>query len=159
MNPQQAQAMRRNALATTDFGGPDNDMDFYWYGVPPFQISSVLTPISNQIQIDASANFLWLAMSYQASIGAAGASAALTESSNVIPLILVQIQDTGSQKNLSNIPIPLTTFAGDGKRPYRLIKPRLFMKNATIAFLWTNFVAAGTEYGVRVVLHGYKVYD
>lgn len=154
MNAQQI-AAARGGMGTTQFGGPDNLMDFYWYGAPSFTIDTATPLVSNQIQIDASADFLWIASTYQADI----AAGALTESTNVIPLALLQIQDTGSQKNLSNIPIPLTTYAGDGKNPYRLLKPRLFAKNSTISLNWTNSVAAGTTYRIRFVMHGYKVYS
>lgn len=145
----------RNNLATSEFGGNFNNMDFFWYRAPSFTISSVLTPVTNNIQIDASADFLWIATSYQASI----AGALLTESTNVIPLISLQISDTGSGKFMSNLPIPLAAFAGDGKRPYRLVKPRIFGKNATIGLNWTSFVVAGTTYTIDFVMHGYKVYN
>lgn len=148
-------------MGRTEFGGNFNNMDFFWYRAPSFAISSVLTPITNNIQIDASADFLWIASSYQASITAdAGVTGAIvTEATNVIPLINLQIADTGSGKFMSNQPIPLGAFAGDGKNPYRLVKPRIFGKNSTIGLNWTSFVAAGTAYRIDFVMHGYKVYN
>jgi hypothetical protein len=58
-----------------------------------------------------------------------------------------------------NTPIPITALAGDGKRPYRLARPRVFLANATIQIGYTSYVAPGTTYtDVQLVLHGYKVY-
>lgn len=134
------------------FGGP---FDFFFYVTSPTSISSVLTPVQSLIQLDADSQFAWIATSYQANI----ANAALTESTNVLPLVNVLITDGGSGKNLSNAALPLTAIAGDGKRPYRLLGPRVFQPSATINFNWTNNVAAGTAYNITLVLHGIKLYN
>lgn len=148
-------------MGRTEFGGNFNNMDFFWYRAPSFVINSTIPAVTNNIQIDASANFLWIATTYQASIVADGVvlGALVTEATNVIPLVNLQIADTGSGKFMSNLPIPLAAFAGDGKNPYRLVKPRIFGKNATIGLNWSPFVVAGTNYRIDFVLHGYKVYN
>lgn len=129
--------------------------DYFWYITTPAALSSVAPAAQSTIQIDADSQYGLLALTYQASI----AAAALTESANVIPLVTVSIADGGSGKYLMNGPIPLGAIAGDGKRPYRLIGPRIFQPNSTINFNWASFVAAGTSYLIQLVLHGVKLYN
>lgn len=128
--------------------------DYFWYATTPAALSSVAPQALSNIQIDADSEFLWIALSYQASI----LDAVVTEATNVIPLVSVQIQDGGSGKYLSNAPLPLGAIAGDGKRPYRLIGPRVFKPNSTVNFNWTSQVAAATTYEVTLILHGIKRY-
>lgn len=137
------------------FGDKRGDKDFFWYGPPAaFNLSSVAPTITNNIQIDSDANFMWIATTYQIDI----AGAAINESTNPIPLVTLQINDTGSGKFMMNVPVPLGSLAGDGKRPYRLPRPRIFGANATIQLNWTSFVAAGTTYTIRFTMHGFKIY-
>lgn len=134
--------------------GQKEEMDFFWYTPNGAATLSVAAPAASQnIQIDSDADFMWIATSYQADI----AGATLTEATNVIPLVTLQIVDTGSGKYLSNNPVPLAAFAGDGKRPYRLIKPRLFGANSTIQLQWANYVTGATVQTIRLVMHGFKV--
>ncbi len=138
------------------FNPRETGKDYFWYGPQqgPATLSSVTPNVTQNVQIDADADFFWIATSYQVSI----AGAAIAESTNPIPLVLLQIADTGSGKFLSNTPIALGTIAGDGKRPYRLIRPRVFGANSTIQLNWTSYVAAGTTYTLYLTLHGYKRY-
>lgn len=137
------------------FNPRENGSDYFWYS---HQIVTGLQSTAPNgaaiINIDADSDFYCVALSYQANI----AAAALTEDTNVIPLINLQITDTGSGKSLMNTPLPIGAFMGDGKRPYRLARPRVFMRNATIQLAFTSFVAAGTIYQIQVVFHGYKIY-
>lgn len=128
--------------------------DFFFYVTSIAALSTVAPNAQSLIQFDADSEFLWIATSYQASI----AAAALTVATNVVPLANVQISDGGSGKFLSNAPMPLSTIAGDGREPYRLIAPRVFAPSATVNFNWTNAVAAGTSYAITLVLHGIKRY-
>ena len=138
------------------FNPRENGSDYFWYTHPAINtLSSVAVTAVGLINLDADSDFYCVALSYQVSI----ADAALTESTNVLPLVRVLITDTGSGKALMNTPIALTALAGDGKRPYRLVRPRVFLSNATIQIGYTSYVAAGTTYSdLQLVLHGYKVY-
>jgi hypothetical protein len=129
--------------------------DYFWYQATPSALSSVAPAAQTVTQIDADSQFALLALSYQASI----AAAALTDGTNVIPLVTINIADGGSGKYLMNGPIPLAAMAGDGKQPYRLIGPRIFQPNSTININWASFVAAGTSYAITLVLHGVKLYN
>lgn len=138
------------------FNPRENGSDYFWYTHTAIStLSSVAPTATGLINLDADSDFYCVALSYQASI----ADAALTENSNVIPLIRLQITDTGSGKALMNTPMSLAAIAGDGKRPYRLVRPRVFLSNATIQLSFTSYVIAGTTYSdLQVVFHGYKVY-
>ena len=58
-----------------------------------------------------------------------------------------------------NAPQIIPAIMGDGKRPYRLVRPRVFMANASIQLSFNGgLMAAGTLYNISVTLHGYKVY-
>lgn len=136
------------------FNPKEMDADIFWYGARVTGLSSVATTGTSIINIDADADFYCVAMGYQADI----AGAALTEATNLIPLVTLQITDTSSGKSLSNIAIPIGTFLGDGKRPYRLPRPRVFLSNGTIQLNYVAYVAAGTTYNITTVFGGYKVY-
>lgn len=127
--------------------------DYFFYATTPAQMAAAARAQS-LIQVDADSQFALLALSYQANV----AAAVLTEATNVIPLVTVYIADGGSGKYLMNAPVPLPTIAGDGKRPYRLIGPRIFQPNSTINFNWVNYSAA-TTYDLTLVLSGVKLFN
>lgn len=130
--------------------------DYFWYTHTPIStLASTAPTATGTINLDADSDFYCIGLSYAASI----ADAALTESGNVLPLVRLLITDTGSGKALMNQALPLYAFMGDGKRPYRLARPRVFLANATIQLSFTSFVAVGTTYSdLQVIFHGYKVY-
>lgn len=148
-----AASPRTSMLPPNIFDPRTDGSDYYWYVT---NIAAALAPAAvtnTSIQIDAGTDFYWIASTYQADL----AGAALTESGNIIPLVTVLITDTGSSRNLMNSAVPLPQLAGDGKRPYRLIRPRLFRANSVINFTWTSYVAAGTTYSnLYFTMHGYR---
>lgn len=130
------------------------DADIFWYGAGVSGLSAAAPTATALINIDADADFYCIGLSYQADV----AAAALTESTNIIPLVTLQITDTSSGKALMNTPVPMGAFMGDGKRPYRFPRPRIFAANGTVQLNFVNFAAA-TTYNLRLTLHGYKVYN
>lgn len=148
-----AQAMQQSNQGDGAFNPKASDKDFFWYAtqVPTIAAAAIA---QTTIQIDTDADFYWIATSYQASI----AGGALTEATNVIPLVNLLINDGGSGRNFSNITMPLGAWAGDGKRPYRLIRPRVIGGGSTLQFNWVNFSAATTYAPLTFIMHGYKKY-
>ena len=142
-----------SAQGVLDFFDPQTDgSDIMYYATNAQGLSSANPNVNTLIQIDSGVDFYWFASTYQADI----AGAAQTESTAVVPLVNVLINDTGSRKNLQNIAFPISSIAGPGERPYRLIRPRLFRASSTINFTWTSIVAAGTTYAnLYFVMHGY----
>lgn len=117
-------------------------------------LSSAAPNGQSSIQIDNGYDFYWVALTHQADI----AGAVQTESSRVIPLVTLLMNDSSATRNLSNNPTPLETMSGTGEFPYRLIRPRLFPANTIITFTWVAYVASGTTYSnIYHLLHGYRI--
>lgn len=152
MAPGPASAPRNNMSAPNIFDPRTDGSDYYWYVANVPNLAPGAT--GNQaIQIDAGTDFYWIATTIQADIGAG----ALEESTDIIPLVTILINDTGTSRNLMNAPVPLGSICGDGKRPYRLVRPRLFRANSIINLTMVSYVAAGTTYGnLYLTLHGYR---
>jgi hypothetical protein len=126
--------------------------DYYWYVANPGALAAAATG-NTSIQIDAGTDFYWIATTIQADI----AGAILTEATNIIPLVTILINDTGTSRNLSNAPTPIPSICGDGKRPYRLVRPRLFRANSIINLTFTSYAVAGTTYSnLYFLMHGYR---
>ena len=143
------------ASAPNTFNPRENGSDYFWYSTRITGISSASPAATGLINLDSDSDFYCIALTAQADI----AGGALTESTNLLPLVTLQITDTGSGKALMNAPVLLPALVGDGKRPYRLARPRVFLANATIQCAFNaGFLAAGTTYKIQLVFHGYKVY-
>jgi len=147
-----AASPRSSMLPPNIFDPRTDGSDYYWYVTNIGASVAAAGVTSTSVQIDAGTDFYWIASSYQIDIS----GASLTESSNIIPLLTVLINDTGTSRNLMNSAVPLPAIAGDGKRPYRLVRPRLFRANSVINFTWTNYSNATTYSDVYFTLHGYR---
>lgn len=108
---------------------------------------------ADTIQIQADADFIWQKAAYEADI----AGAAQTANTRVVPNVLIQITDTGSNRQLFFNPIPIVNVFGIGALPFILPNPRLFIKTSTIQIDFTSFEAAVTP-TVRLSFIGYKFY-
>lgn len=103
--------------------------------------------------IQADADFLWSKATYFADI----AAAIQTDSSRVIPLCTVLIQDTGSGRNLMASATPVSNVFGTGELPLILPRQRLFVARSQVSVTLTNFSAA-TTYNVRLSFIGEKAF-
>lgn len=87
------------------------------------------------------------------------AGALQTEATRVIPLITLQITDTGSGRQLFSAATPIANITGYGALPYRLIHPRFFARSTTIQLTGTNYAVAGTTYtNTYISLIGFKIF-
>ena len=86
------------------------------------------------------------------------AGAAQTAATKVVPLVTIQITDTGSGRQLQQGAMPLPNIAGNGELPFVLTEPRVFVPNSVIQITYTNFDAAAT-YNIRLSLIGRKVFQ
>lgn len=127
--------------------------DFYIYEAEALAIAPLTGTADDVINIEADSDFILQKMTYEADI----AAAAFTFTSNPIPLITIQIIDSGSGRQLMQQPIPVNSFMGDGKLPFYLPNPRKFLRNSTIQIAFANFDAAIT-YNIRLAFIGYKIY-
>ncbi len=126
--------------------------DFYIYEAEAL----ALAPAGNAndiINIEADSDFILQKFAYEADI----AAAAFTFTTRPIPLITIQLIDSGSGRQLMQNPIPVSSFMGDGQLPFILPNPRKFLRNSTIQVAFNNFDAAVT-YNIRLAFIGYKIY-
>ena len=138
----------KNAL---QLGNPNiSGRDFIVYSTTILTLAAAGLATSN-IQIEADASFYCTKLTYFASI----AGAAITDSSRVIPLITLQMNDQGSGRNLFNQALALNCVAGDGSNPFILPLERPFKANSTIVLNFANFSAA-TTYRLDFALVGFK---
>jgi len=137
-----------------DYENPDTARrrDFFIYEAEAAVIGVGLT-VTDTIQIQADAHFILQKLTFQADI----AGAALTDGARILPNVLVQITDTGSNRQLFFNPVPIVNFCGTGELPFILPNPRLFMKTSTIQIDFTSFEAVITP-TVRMSFIGYKLY-
>ena len=160
MTPQEAAQLKRyiksqvrRQVLNTDPENVDNfRRDFYVYEAESLAIVAGGTS-NDVINIEADSDFILQKMTYEADI----AAAAYTFTTNPIPLVTIQITDTGSGRQLMQNPIPINSFMGDGKLPFYLPNPRKFLRNSTIQIAFVNFDAAVT-YNIRLACIGCKIY-
>lgn len=138
------------------FAPQKGNADYFIY---PLSVASIAPGVAAtavvQLQISADSDFYWNATSVMADI----AGAVQTDSSRVLPLVTVQIQDQGSNRNLFNSAVPITGIAGANGEPYRLVHPRLFTRATSISATFVNISAATTYANLFLLLHGFKVYS
>jgi hypothetical protein len=107
------------------------------------------------IQIDASAQFLWTASSFNAcqTIG----TSTYAWQTNPIPQVRILITDTGSAKQLMSNPVYINSMAGSNNGPLRNIHPRFFDKSSAIQIQATS--DDGTTWGhLQLNLIGFRIY-
>lgn len=127
--------------------------DWGWYTHDPISITAG-NPGQATINIDKGSDFEVFSLDYFASV----AGAAQTDSSRVIPLVRVNFNDTGSQKDWSTKPAPLSAIAGIGELPMLLLHNRILLGNSTLTLAFTNDAAATDYANLQVVLVGRKLY-
>ena len=128
------------------------NQDFYVYQSSITSIASGANA-SDTVNIQADSDFILRKLTFFADI----AGAAQTTATQVIPLISLQITDTGSGRQVFSDNIPIPAIFGTGSLPFILPSPRRFASNSAIAISYTNFDAAST-YRLFVQLIGTKVY-
>jgi len=135
-------------------GRPYVARDFYTYE-EDFLIADLVagSTLNGSIEIQADSDFVWQKSAFFADLN----GAPQTDSSRVLPLVSVQLVDTGSGRNLLELAAPIPSMFGSGELPFVLPIPRLFFARSTIQVQVSNFSAA-TAYGLRLSFIGYKAY-
>lgn len=126
--------------------------DFYVYEEDFPDLDAGTTGTGN-INIQADSDFVVQKLTYFADTD----KQPQTDSSRVIPLINVNITDSGSGRNLMETAIPVPNLFGTGQIPFILPQPKLFLARSTIAITVTNFSAV-TVYNLKLSFIGYKVF-
>lgn len=125
--------------------------DFYIY-VADFGTLAASASASLALSVEADSTFVWTKASYYAD---ANPIAAQTDSSRVIPNVLVSITDSGSGRNLQNKPVPLNCYGGHDGLPLVLPVAREFKASSSINVSITN-VSTVVFNNLKFCLIGYK---
>lgn len=106
------------------------------------------------VAITADAPFLIVNSTYEADV----AGSAVTASSYVYPLMSVLLTDTGSNRQMMDVAVPVTSIFGNGQFPYVWPEPKLMPANSVLQVQVTSFEAANTN-RLRLSFNGYKLYS
>jgi len=127
--------------------------DFFTYNIQFEDIGFGVTK-TGFIQIEADSDFLIQKLAYFSSIDGTPQSLLSAD----IPLCTILIVDTGSGRQIMNAPVPVGALFGDGRLPYILPTPKLFVKNSRINVTLFNFSVA-TEYDdIWINFEGKKIF-
>lgn len=109
--------------------------DYFTYGIR-LQTLNAGGQQPGQFTVDAGWDFLWS----KATMFAVDDGDAAADGGNNTPApdLTIIITDTGSGRNLSNIPIPVTSIFGTGQLPFILPTQKLFQARATVAVTVIN---------------------
>lgn len=126
--------------------------DFFVYTTGTIALAAAVsaTGLAN-IVIQADSDFIFEKLTYFANVGAD-----LTESTQVVPVATFLLTDTGSGRQLFNVPVSIAALCGRGQLPYILSKPKRFDANSVIQVQLINGVA--TAQNIEIVLSGRKVF-
>lgn len=131
---------------------PAQRRDFFVYDIDFLAIAPGATS-NGQIQIQADSDFELQKLTQFSDIAVADQ----TESTRVLPLVTIQVTDTGTGRQMFNAPVPIAALFGDGRIPFILPTAKIFTQNASVAFTLSNYSAA-TTYNVRLQLIGAKIF-
>lgn len=127
--------------------------DYYVYQIQFEDVTSGATQ-TGFIQIEADSDFLIQKFGYLSNV--AGDSVEFNTLD--VPLVTVLIIDTGSGRQLMNSAVPLGAFWGDGRLPYILPTPKLFVKNTRINVTIFNFSDATDYADIWLAFQGKKIF-
>lgn len=126
--------------------------DFYVYQESFSSIANGASATGN-INIQADSDFQLQKLTYMASIS----NATQTDSSRVVPLITIQITDSGSGRNLFEEALPVPALFGTGQLPFILPTPKIFQARSTITLNVANY-SSGSTYRLDLSFIGYKIF-
>lgn len=144
--------MRASIQAPRPPAPPAQMRDFFVYDID-FAALAPNGTANGQIQIQADSDFELQQLAHFSDI----AAATETESSRVLPLVTIQITDTGTGRQMFNAPVPIPALFGDGRIPFVLPTTKMFSRNASVSFVLSNYDAAAT-YNIRLQLIGAKIF-
>lgn len=110
--------------------------------------------VTNNIPIQADADFMILSQTYSADVAGAGQTA----SSRTYPLAKVLLTNTGSGEQMMSAAIPVPEIFGDGQFPYVLPEPYILPARGNLQVQATNYDAA-QAYHMFLTFNGVKMYS
>jgi hypothetical protein len=110
--------------------------------------------ITNQINIQADADFILLAQTYS---GDSILTTVYAQATQVVPNVGLLLTDGGSGKQLSDNNVHVWAWFGNGQFPFILPQPRYFAAKSTLQVKATNFDTSNA-YNLHLNFIGVKVY-
>lgn len=107
---------------------------FFGYTVPATTLAAGVDGAVT-LRIESATDFIWFKSTYQCEVDPA---AVLTESTRIIPLIDVQMNVSGADRNLFQEPTPIENIFGTGLTPFVLPAPMVLLANSEVRFEFTN---------------------
>lgn len=126
--------------------------DFFVYSVE-FPSLAPASAQSGAFQIQADSDFELQKLSMFADVSGAAQTAATRE----LPLVTIQITDTGTGRQLFSQPVAVPALFGDGQIPFILPTTKVFSRNASVAVAVSNF-SDSTTYRLRLNFIGAKIF-
>ncbi len=147
--------MPQGAIARDQYGVTSTNKNRFFFIYQTPNIASIANGVTttNSILFDQDSVFEWTKITVFTDL----AGAAIPSNGIIIPLVTMNIQDTGQGAYYSNTAIPLGVYAGAWGLPYVLPAPQFIAPNATLQFTFNNYSAATTYNNLRVQLHGFKI--
>lgn len=135
-------------------GVPNQPKDWYSYQAAFAAVANGV-PQSLTIQIEQDSDFWITSLQQQTSLS----NATPTEATNIIPMILIMIIDSGSGRQLFNSPVQISSVCGTGQRPHYLRYPRLVRRSSSLQVSVLSYDATTASYGfVKILFEGFKQY-
>lgn len=152
MPPRGHRAQER--LGQTDAPQPEAETvkDFYIYRTEYDTLEAGTTQTQN-FTVEADSDFMMHKLTYEAD----DAGDPIDFCTAPLPLVKVLITDTGSGRQLSQAAIPVTSYFGDGRLPFIMPTPKLFMARSVVQVQCENF-SGDTTYDLRLAFIGYKIF-
>lgn len=107
---------------------------FFGYSVPPLTLAAGVDGAVT-LRIESATDFIWFKSTYQCEVDP---PAVLTDSTRIIPLIDVQMNVSGADRNLFQEPTPIENVFGTGLTPFVLPAPMVLLANSEVRFEFTN---------------------
>lgn len=117
-------------------------------------LSDAAPVVQQQIQIQSDSDFELLELVQFTDI----AGALQTDSSRIIPLATIQIQQSGSGIDIMPNPVPVGAICGDGRLPFILPESKIWPSNSAMSITLTRYAVAGTTYNIRLAFVGRKLF-
>jgi hypothetical protein len=135
----------------------------FWPGrktyITPYAYPATFTALAQNgqqtqnINIQANADFLLLGIAFRANI-----AAAQTESSVTAPFVRMLIVDTGSNEQFTNAAVDLEAMYRNAQRSVYLPYPRIIQGRSSLSLQATNYSpGAGETYSFDIILEGVHV--
>ena len=147
------------ALAASQGAQYEEDFFVYTTGTGLATSFAPIAPSVNNatasIQIEADSYFKIIKGSFFAWVE--GTDPESTDATRPIPPITLTITDAGSGRRLTNNPVPVSSYFGDGRLPFIWPIPRIFLPRSSITFSANNLSTTDT-WNLTLDLIGVKGY-